>query len=541
MLEHVPPPYLESYSMSYRDICMSITIITNPIVNTLQALSVWLIVAFSIHRSRSIVRTGSCMNPIKTSLIEIKNNLFDYLSMRLKCKSDEENNTFYFFKNKFKITFNDNCGCFCCVFKHKDSNNRIELMELSNNKCSKRLNNDKISPPKYKSKKINKVPIIIIVLYLFGLVYFIPQMFEKKLSSMEIQGKVYKFVTITDFGQTRIFRQIFHLWFYLFAIYVIPFVLIFVSNFLLLKTYLKSKRRCSQYQLSGVSASAKIAAASITARNSNDLITNHNSNNHLNILNENYNTTFKESCSMVTFNQEESVMNTIRNSKLNTSNLKINSSTSSINLNYKNNNFTNDNNNNRRKLITTNRKRRPSLLSQVKTFKLNKRSKSLTITLFGVSAIFFVCHFPAAITKIIYVLFPEIEFEDKSALASLFLDVSNFLLILNSSINFLLYIVLGPGKFRQEFSMIFLNCCSCLNKKETIQDQDIVHKKKRSLSFSVTLNNLNASVGGYESDNQSFCLSANNNRRNSNVSFMDANKMSSNSHSINVLKEEFIV
>jgi hypothetical protein len=54
MLEHLPPPYLESYSMAYRDLCMSLSIFTNPIANTLQALSVWIIVAFSIHRCRLI-------------------------------------------------------------------------------------------------------------------------------------------------------------------------------------------------------------------------------------------------------------------------------------------------------------------------------------------------------------------------------------------------------------------------------------------------------------------------------------------------------
>ena len=90
----------------------------------------------------------------------------------------------------------------------------------------------------------------------------------------------------------------------------------------------------------------------------------------------------------------------------------------------------------------------------------NRRNRALTVTLFGVVGIFFICHFPAVITKIIYVLFPAIEFEKKSMFASIILDISNFLIMLNSSINFILYIVFGPGKFREEFSIIFFTIFS---------------------------------------------------------------------------------
>lgn len=103
--------------------------------------------------------------------------------------------------------------------------------------------------------------------------------------------------------------------------------------------------------------------------------------------------------------------------------------------------------------------------AKLASMKLDPKGRALTLTLFGVVAIFFICHFPAAIAKVIYVLYPRVEFEQKSQFASICLDISNFLIMVNSSINFLLYIVFGPGKFRQEFSILFFRLFGCCFKK----------------------------------------------------------------------------
>lgn len=47
----------------------------------------------------------------------------------------------------------------------------------------------------------------------------------------------------------RIFRQIFHLWFYLIAVYALPFLLILTFNFLLLRAFLKSRKKCQPYKM----------------------------------------------------------------------------------------------------------------------------------------------------------------------------------------------------------------------------------------------------------------------------------------------------
>jgi hypothetical protein len=127
------------------------------------------------------------------------------------------------------------------------------------------------------------------------------------------------------------------------------------------------------------------------------------------------------------------------------------------------------------------------------------RNRSLTFTLFGVVAIFFICHLPAAITKITYVLFPKVEFEKNSMFASVFLDVSNFLIMLNSSINFLLYIVLGPSKFREEFWHVVISIFRCNFKysDKFKRDKTIIKlhsiKMDKKLRSSVELNSKNKS------------------------------------------------
>lgn len=116
-------------------------------------------------------------------------------------------------------------------------------------------------------------------------------------------------------------------------------------------------------------------------------------------------------------------------------------------------------------------RRRSSTRTTATTARLNRKGRALTLTLFGVVAIFFICHFPAAVAKIIHVLFPSLEFEKKSAFASICLDLSNFLIMVNSSINFLLYIVFGPGKFRQEFTVLFFSLFPCIPRRNARRRQ----------------------------------------------------------------------
>jgi hypothetical protein len=267
----------------------------------------------------------------------------------------------------------------------------------------------KVMPKKlFKFSKITRARLIIILLYMVSILYLIPQWFEKKLTYIEVQHRVYVFTTITDFGQSKLYRQIFHLWFYMFAIYIIPFLLILLFNLILLKTFMNSKKRCSQYKLK------------------ND--------------------------PSVIIKEGTSIAGAVTNDCTNVDNVTI---TSLTRLSV-------------RPSIVQQQPRastspRISLAININRMKVINKSRVLTLTLFGVVAIFFVCHFPAAVCKIIYVLYPRVEFE--SVLASFFLDLSNFLIMFNSSINWVLYIAFGPGKFRQEFSFIFFKLFKCFRDK----------------------------------------------------------------------------
>ena len=130
--------------------------------------------------------------------------------------------------------------CFCTV-KSKNRSNENNVQQIEENKCSNQQN-----PQSNELRSSRKT---IFILYILAIFYMIPQMFEKKLIKIQVDGMHYVFLTVTQFGETRFFRQLFHLWFYLLFVYIIPFLLIFIFNLLLLRAFLDSKKRCQRYKL----------------------------------------------------------------------------------------------------------------------------------------------------------------------------------------------------------------------------------------------------------------------------------------------------
>lgn len=396
MLEYIPPPYLEINLTKYREFCLGISVYTHPIATTLQALSVWLICAFSIHRCRSIVKPSHFLSSIKRRKCALNylNKNISQPTQSFLCHVKLKNNCT---QKTYELNFFSKKNCFiplCWCSVRLNEHSQLKDPSASNLEA----NSDSLKNQVTTRNKIKKVKITIMMLYIMAIIYLIPQMFEKKLSSIEIQHKTYVFTTITSFGQTRLFRQIFHLWFYMIAIYIFPFILILIFNLVLLRAYFKSRNRCKKYRLK---------------RDPSQILKDYNS----------VNTNCDESSKVEAELKETNLGCTLAPKSSIVSSLS----------------FT-----------------KPSSSCNVQNTKNSHRGRALTLTLFGVVAIFFICHFPAAIAKIIYVIYPTIEF-DKSAFASICLDLSNFLIMCNSSINFLLYIVFGPAKFRQEFGFIFMN------------------------------------------------------------------------------------
>lgn len=402
MLEYIPPPYLEINLTKYREFCLGISVYTHPIATTLQALSVWLICAFSIHRCRSIVKPSHFLSSIKRRECT-RNYTKANKSQSYLCHVKLKNNCT---QKTYELKFYPKKNCFiplCWCSLHSNEHLKLNDYAASNLESTNEILKNQVTT----KKKVKQVKLTILMLYFIAFVYLIPQMFEKKLSLIEIQRKTYVFTTITNFGQTRLFRQIFHLWFYMLAIYILPFILIMVFNLVLLRAYFKSRNRCKKYKLK---------------RDPTQILKDYNSVN-----------TNCDEASKTEPEQKETMLGSNLVPKFSiVSSLSFNKPLSSPNL---------------------------------QNTKNSHRGRALTLTLFGVVAIFFICHFPAAIAKIIYVIYPNIEF-DKSAFASICLDLSNFLIMCNSSINFLLYIVFGPAKFRQEFGFIFMNIFYACKKKQ---------------------------------------------------------------------------
>jgi hypothetical protein len=569
--EHLPSPYSDPYPQYYRSWCLNVSVYTHGISSALQALSVWIICAFSIHRCRSILKSSSILTTITKKRKSISSTRLASVvqAMYKKRRSNNDVEAMRTAQNKCtenldltqicKINLNNNCngkiyvikfykkplvymfGCFgskainrksccfkmqCCVCKTTTLDSQQSIgdgvkdearRKLKKKRENKNANNDKAIDSDKKSsepapaadservevsslnkkqnlfrKKLNKSRNAIILLYVIALAYYIPQIFEKRVVRDQVRNKMYEFRTITKFGQSRLFKQIFHLWIFFFAVYIVPFIIIFFFNFLLLRSFLISKKRCQRYKLRADAnrilrdynltvapsdgaesrASPKISTAAVSK---NQLKTNNNSNHNNNNNNSN---------NLNVINAYGNLSDARYGMKKSPSLLSDGPSTASF-YKYSNCPSANTNSNLQASIKPDANRRRSS------------RSKALTLTLFGVVAIFFVFHLPAAVARIIYVFFPKAEFQG-NLIPGILLDLANFLIMLNSSINFLLYIVFGPGKFRDEFRIILHRFCKCFRRgtaesqQQFIATNNLIRIKEISISNTDFSNQFNS-------------------------------------------------
>lgn len=376
VLEYVLPYYFGYDSSTHVLVGQLLQIYTHPIATTLQALSCWLICALSVHRCHSILLSINCAQLFDAKPIRI---VYAMLLRILNVKPDVQRKSIY----EMSIEDMPARGAWWTTLR-----------------------------------KLRKARCVIILLYVLSIIYLIPQWFEKRIVFVDVYTKTYIFTEMTQFGLSKIYRQIFHLWFYLIAIYLLPFFLILISNGILLKTFVESKRKCQQYKL-------RIDAKDILRQRTTSL-----------------GESSVSGCKPVMLSQKFTVLKSNIQSTSDLSDRMSLVSDLSIEINIA-------------KSVKESGHHRVTVKS---------KSKALTLTLFGVVAIFFICHLPAAITKAIYVLYPKAEFEN--SVASLFVDFSNFLIMFNSSVNFLLYIVFGPARFRRDISTLFLAVFRCCIKSQ---------------------------------------------------------------------------
>lgn len=416
VLEHTQSPYNDVSSTRFREICLYLSLYTHPIAVTLQALSVWIICAFSIHRCKSIINLSSVLR---------SDNHLICKPFKSFCCGSKQFNLFNQAKQRF--------------LKWLRKSFRITSPNQSNketfNKERTTLKRPPLIKPSLWSARLN-----IILLYLFALVFLIPQLFEKRIILIEIDSKHYLFTELTEFGKSKLFRQIFHLWFYLMSVYVVPFILIFTFNFILLSAFLNSKKKCKQYLIK------KQEQNEILIRETKSV-----SANNLDELNE------IKSPLIINSNNKNNLTVSITHTNLSSISIDTKDCSSSVVISdarspNKKSNLVELSPSIQRLKPEQPVSHRLTLLRKQNSARITNRSRSLTLLL-TVVCVFGVCHLPATISKIIYAVYPMFEFQRNYLI--LLPDVANFLIMFNSSINFLLYIVFGPGRFRDESKFIF--------------------------------------------------------------------------------------
>lgn len=240
---------------------------------------------------------------------------------------------------------------------------------------------------------------IIILLYLLATVYSIPQFLERTYVKETIFGIDRIFLSYTELGRSYYFISIYHLFIYSVFVTLIPFFVIILLNGYLVYEIFKSRKRFRKRS----HASARFTTASEESK-----IKDQGKNSITSIRcfgcskpknNENLNTDTIEPCL----------------SQKNRPKFSMTSQRSNIN------------------------------------FASNQLRNDVNFMLIGLIIVFFICQAPSTILRLI--TFKNLSLFFKP-LYQTTLDISNFLVVCNSTVNCILYVMLGR-KFRAEFFKTF--------------------------------------------------------------------------------------
>jgi len=241
VLEYIHPPYIDHDSPKYREFCLYVSIYTHPIVLTLQALSIWIICAFSMHRCRSIVKPSwflKSRTKIKDDTLSIGGVLSklcccthshdesddrNYLChLKIKNNLTKETSLVEFYTRSISYLFksepNDALKCsYCfCIFAAENESKSSDLIENKQPQAaamssieyeittfSERPKQDKILVGSEHANKLRDAQLTMLILYVAAGLFMIPQFFEKTIIKVEVEDKEYLFPQITDFGNSK--------------------------------------------------------------------------------------------------------------------------------------------------------------------------------------------------------------------------------------------------------------------------------------------------------------------------------------------------
>ncbi|KAI3383739.1 hypothetical protein SNEBB_002902 [Seison nebaliae] len=346
----------------------------------------------------------------------------------------------------------------------------------------------KISRP-YLSRHFctrQRAALILSVIYIIALCYLIPQLFEYHIEKIAIKINdkeiVEEFVSRTEFGNNKHF-QMFMMAFYTLCVAFIPFITISIMNVCLMKITLKKRQSIELTQI--------------------------NSTHFQQIINQNKGDSIKMSCPKIIWKLPKDVdsenyqllnTNEIDQKKWNSLSRKVSNGLirvqSSINL--------------LRGVLISKRLNRARI-----------RTNDLNIMLISVIFAFLVFTWPSAFSQTFFTIFdPKKYFNHQTIL--FMTDSANLFMVINSFINFFLYIAFGK-RFRKEF---YLHFCSCWLKR--------YYRTKYSFVFDNN-NDLNRQPNNYSrffNNNNN-----NNNKRNRLLNEDDINGLSSISRIFSFFKK----
>jgi hypothetical protein len=251
---------------------------------------------------------------------------------------------------------------------------------------------------------------VICSLYLLSIIYSIPQFFEYKYDVHNITSENILIIpSLTEIGRSQIFFRIYHIFIYTLFICLIPFGTISILNAFLINNIMESNKR------------------------------------HRNLLPTLYKTSLK--CALVVTSRPQEA----RVSMLSNGTFLFNNESC---LNEQD--------------VLLQQQHRQTPKSGVRPSndaRLNEKAykNDVTILLIGLVIMFMICQLPSTILRLIAYKDRTITF---NIIYQRFMDISNFLIVLNSTSNCLVYVMLGK-KFRKEF--LHTMCPNCFLKKTSTQ------------------------------------------------------------------------
>jgi hypothetical protein len=306
--------------------------------------------------------------------------------------------------------------------------------------------------------------IVLGCLFLLAAIYSIPQYLERTYIIVDILNTKQAFQSYTALGKNKYFIYIYHLFIYCTFVFFIPISLIIILNAFLVNDIIKSNKRHHELNLFSQPARVEQAAESTPEQRESQTSA---------IRTDKGGRSSGDCCCLVLkpFKQLSAAIFPCFRRQVNTGNTSVaeaidmettqpldpssrvdelkTPSSSCVKKDSRGLSFS------IRRLMTKQTRGSDAAKGSISNGNHSVMSNDVGVMLIGLIAVFLVCQLPSSILRLITFKNLSIFFQPIYASS---LDVSNFLIVTNSTLNCLLYVMLGK-KFRREFLKTFLPKC----------------------------------------------------------------------------------